>query len=67
MPSIGNWSHFHMAIECKHGTLNNMEGTILWFILDFTVLNDIYNVTSFKNFKWRDNLNKIYIVRWCEI
>jgi hypothetical protein len=67
MQSIGNWSCFHGAIERKHATLNNMEGTILWFRLDFTVLNDIYNVISFKNFKWRDNLGKIYIVRWCEI
>jgi hypothetical protein len=67
MQSIGNRSRFHGAIECKHATLNNMEGTILCFILNFTVLNDIYNVTSFKNFKWHDNLSKIYIVRWCEI
>jgi hypothetical protein len=51
MQSIGNRSRFHGAIECKHAILNNMEGTILCFILNFTVLNDIYNVTSFKNFK----------------
>jgi hypothetical protein len=36
------------AIECKHATLINMEETILWFRLDFTVFNGIYNVTYLK-------------------